>query len=293
MAEKDLSVKLVNPFSGEIIHLPPIMVAIPGFHTVPEYYIHRVILSCDPCLYPYSYVVAAMYNSAPVVAFIKSGEQSWTYVYNKFRPVNDILFHKEQLYAVNSRNQVLVIDYEGNDSSDDSEDEDEDEDDDEVEYYEGPCVEYLISQPTEYSHVSYLVESLDGGLLLVRRRYLEIIDDINCKVTVGFKVYRMTRKHSSDEEEEPEWVEIKSLPNILLFVGDNHSICIPAFGFCNCQSNCMYFADDCTERDPDAPYEAADMGIFHLESGQIGKHYELPQSLSYLPPAVWILPKLQ
>ncbi|XP_027097300.1 F-box protein SKIP23-like [Coffea arabica] len=200
---------------------------------------------------------------------------------------NKVYFHKEQLYAVNSRNQVLVIDYEGNDSSDDSEGEDE------VEYYEGPCVEYLISQPTEYSHVSYLVESLDGGLLLVRRRYLAIIDDINYKVTVGFKVYRMTRKHSSDEEEEPEWVEIKSLPNIALFVGDNHSICIPAFGFRNCQSNCIYFTDDCTERDPDAPYEATDMGIFHLESGQIGKHYELPQSLSYLPPAEWILPKLQ
>ncbi|KAL6285736.1 hypothetical protein ACE6H2_010126 [Prunus campanulata] len=74
-------VVLRNPFTkAKPIFLPPLKTIIshdgPPYH---EHYVRKVILSADPILNLENYVVVALYGRGLMLAFIKAGQNNWTY----------------------------------------------------------------------------------------------------------------------------------------------------------------------------------------------------------------------
>ncbi|XP_059669346.1 putative F-box protein At3g25750 [Cornus florida] len=280
-AEQDLSITLINPFSGKTISLPPVTEVYSGYRDgeaifVPDFHIRKVILSDDPSQNPNNYVVVTIYSDIPRVAFIRSGDQSWTYVGEK-KPIKDIYFYKGQLYALDGYNSLLKINTDNNiissSSSSDSR------------------YEIVVPRCLNFCHKPYLVESSNGDLLMVQRHHWKRKGSVHLDVTVGFKVYKLMM-HPSGEEGETEWVRIDGLGDDALFLGDNHTIRIVASDIPNCQPDSIYYTDDYCDRFHHLPYEARDMGVFNFKGGSIERHYILDASHQYMPPAVWIMHKL-
>ncbi|VVA38443.1 PREDICTED: F-box [Prunus dulcis] len=115
-----------------------------------------------------------------------------------------------------------------------------------------------------YCFHAYLVESTKGDLLHILRFYA-LSDG-----SIGHNV------------------EVKSIGDEALFVGDNHSISILASNFPRCQPNSIYYADDYISNYPSLEGdEAYAMGIFNLGDGTITQHYSLHSNSQR---AIWVVP---
>lgn len=156
-------------------------------------------------------------------------------------------------------------------------------------------------QFSHFANKGYLVESTKGELLHVRRflkRRNETEDgffrfddkDIWFLWTESFKVYKLlfNERHDSIVQQ----VEVKSLGDEALFVGDNYSVSVLTSNFPGCQPNSIYYADDLIEyREVRLPDDGpSDMGIFNLDDETITQHYPLHSWQKNFPPALWIVP---
>ncbi|PON48612.1 heme peroxidase [Trema orientale] len=115
------------------------------------------------------------------------------------------------------------------------------------------------SYTTITSSKRYLVEAY-GELLLAERHFLWLDFD----------------------EEEGEWVEIESLGDVALFLGDNSSIPVLASNFTGCQPNCTYFTHD----------EDDMFGMYEVESQSFKLHYSMePAALLKMAsrPPIWVI----
>ncbi|PQM40611.1 F-box protein [Prunus yedoensis var. nudiflora] len=150
-----------NPFTkANPIYLPPlnahVLVYEPFYY---EHYVPKVILSADPTLNPENYVVVALYRCWFELAFIKAGQNSWTYVNPAGTSYGDVIFYKSQLYAVTSFVAIGSLDVYGSDSN-------------------NPSQPPSIKLPTPrkpfrfYCFHAYLVESTQGDLLHILRYYV-------------------------------------------------------------------------------------------------------------------------
>ncbi|CAI9100463.1 OLC1v1037574C1 [Oldenlandia corymbosa var. corymbosa] len=103
--------KLVNPFTRKMMKIP----------CNKSCDFTKVILSCDPTTYPNDFVLAAVSGVAcgslsQILAFIKVGEKSWTFLANPKFPrdeIRDLIFHQGLFYVLLERNQLVAIDYKG------------------------------------------------------------------------------------------------------------------------------------------------------------------------------------
>ncbi|XP_034203859.1 F-box protein At2g26160-like [Prunus dulcis] len=84
-------------------------------------------------------------------------------------------------------------------------------------------------------------------------------------ITTHFMVFKVPPFNDEECEsyEIGEYVELESLGDEALFVGDNYSLSVLASKFRGCQPNCIYFTDDSINFRQNA-YIACDMGIFNL-----------------------------
>ena len=69
-----------------------------------------------------------------------------------------------------------------------------------------------------------------------------IEDEYRYGMTIKFMVYKL-----ADFCGDPHWIEMNSLGNDASFLGDNHSILVVTSDFVGCQSNSIYFCDDCDD----------------------------------------------
>ena len=250
-----------------------------------EYSIVKGVLSADPTVNSKEYILMVIYGSEQRLAFIKSGDKDWTYIDGRAYSIEyhyetdslsppppptlwhmrDIIFHKQRFYVLYFMGQLLTCDVSNIDIT-------------------GLKVKMMTTQDRlgRPFGKAYLVESLEGGELL---RVLRIYD--SNKVTKGFKVYKLVecRMHC-------EWIEVTSLGNFALFLGDNHSISILASDYPGCEPNSIYFCWDhvlCSHRRLKGPH---DIGVFNLEDGMVVKNYTLDCSHGPMPmpPPIWILP---
>ncbi|PON90858.1 hypothetical protein TorRG33x02_132640 [Trema orientale] len=146
------------------------------------------------------------------------------------------------------------------------EEEEEDDDDDEFGYY---------------YYKRYLVESSGGDLLQVKR-YRQWN---NNRVTVFFRIFKL----SSDLS---RWVEMKTLGEDSLFLGDNSSISVLASRYVGCQKNCIYFTHDkdVTGYSRHGPW---DLGVYDLESGLCTRGFNIDAALITKMVGrspIWVLP---
>ncbi|PON91684.1 hypothetical protein TorRG33x02_125150 [Trema orientale] len=101
------------------------------------------------------------------------------------------------------------------------------------------------------------------------------------------------------DDEKSRWVEIKSLGDAALFLGDNSSIYVCALDLVGCKPNCVYFSHDdnrTTLFDPDTG--PSDLGMYNLENKSIENftlhHVEDSALVAKMiaQPPIWVLPTL-
>ena len=248
-----------------------------------DYSIVRGVLSSDPDVNMNDYVLMVIYGSQERLAFIKSGDKHWTYIdknvcgffkstYSKCMVFpdrglwhwKDIICSNGLFYVLDHLGVLLSCDVSSN---------------------------LKLKRFTELdtdtlhrnaSHKTYLVESPEGDLL----RVIKIGDDEDDSMTtIGFMIYKLV-----DSLENPKWSRVRSLGDVSLFLGDNHSTSVRASDFTGCQPNSIFFCDDYFEY-----YYLrggpTDIGVCDLHDGTIRRHYSLHSSQKLMPPPLWILPK--
>ena len=223
---RSYEVTLYNPFSEKLIHLPPLERSISfkgGFsiiHPPPR----RAVLSTDPNANREDFVLMMKHTAyvkqnlttstardedsgiKHMIAFIRSGDQDWTY--KEFPDVEDIVYSNGLFYLLHRSGVLFSCDVQS--------------------------TGYKLRQISSHSPVnpggvweSYLVESPEGDLLRVIKKYRD-----------GFMVYKLVWLDSRN----PIWEEVMDLGDVALFLGENHSISVTASNFGGCRSNSIYYS---------------------------------------------------
>ncbi|KAL5724994.1 hypothetical protein ACHQM5_008191 [Ranunculus cassubicifolius] len=271
MVTPSFQVSLLNPFlsHNNEIQLPPLTAFERDEDEVVHIrYIAKAVLSANPTYDP-NYTVFVIHGGRLHLAFLKPGDKKWTNLNFKYQLIFDILPHGDQFYAVNHTGRVYAIDL----------------------HRPRPKVSMISPRPDGsmlHSECKYLVECC-GDLLLIHRfrGYGREPRVTTHYFTGGFKVLKLDR-------ECRKWVEMKSLGNNILFLGDNSSFSISASHFPECKPNSIYFTDDYDLGYYRRYYQncasergAHDMGVFSLEDGSIEPHYPMSED-DIIPPPVWI-----
>ncbi|KAE8698335.1 putative Adenine nucleotide alpha hydrolases-like superfamily protein [Hibiscus syriacus] len=241
-----------------------------------------------------NYGLVLLCNNGEEIAYNASGSDYWTVLDVSHPPYQDILCHRNYLYALSDKNSIEVWElHVGSGHVKKTSD------------IVFPFPDKSLSKENSLRDVCtcrfYLVESC-GDLLFVVRfigNYVDwdgtllhehdlLIEDSNhpkvCPYrTFLFHVYKMDFK-------ELEWVEMDTLDDRALFLGGNQSVSVLARCFLNCEKDCIYFSDDCWERmEEDYLYGGHDMGIYDLKDGSLKPVFEF-SSDKIQPPPCWVIP---
>lgn len=242
----------------------------------------KLILFGDPSINgDNSFMVVAFYTADSSLGFLRGGELFWSSIETMVEyAITDAIFYKGQVYAVD-KNFGRIVSFDVKSSS-------------------RKPQKAKIHNTTDMcsSSQSYLVESSKGELLHVRR-FLKLQrewDQLTMPVTRTFKVYKLV---FDDNGSVAQQVELKTIGDETLFVGDNQSLSVSASSFSWCRSNSIYYTSDSITVEEDYlnfnHCHQCDMGIFNLEEGTTTPIQCYPQNSSYefnLEPAIWILPPI-
>ncbi|XP_068319501.1 F-box protein SKIP23-like [Pyrus communis] len=270
-ADDNLAITLLNPFTGRTIRLPPVTEVPPQAETFKcDYYINKVVLSADPCLFPNDYEVLVLYDHAGhKIAHFKSGDDGWSHIV--IRTVIgfcDLIYYEGRFLVVSYDGLVFSIDTSSGSTA-------------------KPDIILVVKHAPQGG--ATLVESSSGELLLIRK--LDVFDFWFGKMTQSFKVYRVECA-CGDRPEQVE--EIESIGNDALFLDYTASMRVSALDFPGCQPNCIYFvADDWTGHLNEEPQGPLHMGAFNLENRRTETHqYCIDRPKANVPASIWILPTI-
>ncbi|KAM4083986.1 hypothetical protein ACB094_08G098800 [Castanea mollissima] len=292
--DENMAITLLNPFdkSASKITLPSLK------HRkrikIAQFNVLKVVLSHNPTSSQDNYAVVVIYAPSNFLAFINPTQQhAWTYLDENLTGFTDIAYYGGLAYAVGRLGMVVSFDVNSKN------------------YSSSQLLRPNIIVPggchTTFRSAArvYIVESMKGDLLVVRRffkrreRFLEEIEEEEEErksVTESFKVHKLLLNDQTKGSLE-EHVEVKSLGDEALFVGDNQSMSILASNFPGCQPNSIYFTDDSIDvfaiTNTYRPKGPSDMGIYCLENGTFQKHYTPEYKHRYLAPPLWVVPPLQ
>ncbi|KAK4284891.1 hypothetical protein QN277_001663 [Acacia crassicarpa] len=203
------------------------------------------------------------------LALFKSGDKEWTIIPEMPTPYDDVCVFQGQLYAVDSTGRTVVV---GLDSG-----------------------VRLVAEPVFGGDKKFLVES-DGQLLLVDKylsfdyqclgAYDGFYDDVcfGCEQAVKFEVFKL-------DEEGKEWVELKSLGDRVVLLGDDCAFSSSASGLFVSKGNRIIFRDDYFN---DTAKEDG-LGVFELNDDRISPISDYPGYCKlFWPPPDWLrLPRLR
>ncbi|KAL5549938.1 hypothetical protein UlMin_000114 [Ulmus minor] len=247
---------------------------------------HVATFTADPVENPNDLTIVVIYGEFQQLASIRpTKDNKWTRVVDTQMPFDDILYYNNQFYAITMKGKVISFDVTNPFNlnikvitKEISENEEE--------------KEFLGSRS--------LVESC--GELLMVERYWDKFDTGDCedneacedceysfdRFTVKFKVFKLSLNGPI------MWVEIKSLGDVALFLGDNCSFSIMASNFDGCLSNCIYFTqdDDTTGYGPHGP---CDLGIYSVERSLFKWNFSMNPNViakMFERPPIWLVPKI-
>ncbi|KAE9453332.1 hypothetical protein C3L33_14766, partial [Rhododendron williamsianum] len=285
--EEDSGITLLNPFSGRALSLPkvgcePYNINPAMRHNLKyEYDVKKVILSCgDPS--SDEFVVVAIYSMCNALAYIKPG-RSKHWIKIKGGNYSDAIYHQGIFYVMDKYSGVLYLD---------------------VRDYSEPKGRLVVNHTTRrHPFKAYIVVLSTGKDLLLVERFLKKKGRPARWVTSSFKIFKLgfvcgsgSSISGGSQQFAKEWVEINSLGDDTLFLGDNYSLSVTASSFPGCQANCVYYTDDVyTDTSaPWYPYGPRDMGIYSFVDGSLAPHYEFKkkQMKVPMPPPIWIVPTL-
>lgn len=276
--DKEDVITWVNPFKDVApISLPPI----DNYMVCKDYdfNVHKVTLSVDPITSPTDYVVAAIYTTRSCLAFIKAGQEFWTYIQDTDHfGFIDITFYKGLVYAVTRWKKIVCFD---------------------LCYSDDPwSVEQRIpnvllqrSDDATYSPLTYLVKSLEGELWMVRR-FINRVKNIN-KGTNSLHVFKLELNDKGDKLMHLS--KLESLGDNVLFVGDGDSMSVSTSYFSSyLQKDSIYYSDNYYNEVP-VPYPRGpfDMGIYNIKHGSFGVHCPYKSYFKGMAPPIWVVPPFQ
>ncbi|XP_058784058.1 F-box protein SKIP23-like [Vicia villosa] len=272
-------ITLLNPFKDAVsITLPPIYFLDWDRNRSAdgEFDVHKVVLSTNPTFKPHDYVVVAIYSVRMCLAFLKAGQNTWTYVDDIHCSFSDVIFYKDLVYAVGRRNNIVSFDL--------SKLEDE-----------KITLKVVSLKGNDYADRAYLVKSLEENLWLVRK-FIDFPDgEDNLDPSTGtkkFEVYNL--KLDLQTGELIQMLKIDSLGDNVLFVGDSDSVAVSASYFSNyLQKDSIYYTADFYLDVPPYPNGAFDMKIYNVKEKTFRQHCPYYHWFKGMPPAVWIIPPFQ
>lgn len=207
------------------------------------------------------------------LAMYKSGDKRWSIIHDMPSPYDDVILFKGDFYAVDSTGRAVLVGLSSNVA--------------------------LVANPVFGGDKKFLVES--SGELLMVDMYLSMgppevdLSDENEDVfeqfdgclgerTVRFKVFKLDR-------EGKKWVEVKSLDDRMLFLGDDCTFSASASDL-SCCRNCIFFTDNFfySGGEEDGVFKGRDIGVYDMENGSIAALTDYPEySKLFWPPPDWIL----
>ncbi|XP_074291496.1 putative F-box protein At5g55150 [Silene latifolia] len=277
---------LFNPFyfgnEKGTIYLPPFSAAMDfsesetSYDVLPEYYICKAVLSSDPVA-SRNYTVMLIYGKCRNLAYYMSGDESWTCLDGN-PLIDDLIYSDGRFTAIDLCGELFVSDPEVNNPQ--------------LESISAP-----LYSPTNHVPRRYIVESNDGNALLQVVKSFEFRPSSNGGIisrTLGFSVYKLGKKR-----EMFDWLELSSIGDAALFVGDSHSYCVKASAFPGIIPNSIYFTDDyrgfSTTYSKNHQFRGPiDAGVFLIREQSFRRHYN-PVDVDMergLPPHIWILPTI-
>ncbi|PON66015.1 hypothetical protein PanWU01x14_112420 [Parasponia andersonii] len=175
-------------------------------------HVYKALITTDPLANPNDCMVIVIFGEFRDLAYIRPAKDTkWTRINVKW-PLYDILLYKDHaLYAIDNQRQLECIDI------------------------SDPC-NIKVNLVTTSRDLSgcvkcYLVRSSKGELLQVERHLDSGEDGVTKHQTTDVRVFKLDFDGS-----QPRWIEIKSLDDATLFLGDNSSVSVQASNFVGCYS---------------------------------------------------------
>ncbi|KAL6223673.1 hypothetical protein ACLB2K_002532 [Fragaria x ananassa] len=264
--------------SADSIRLPPLKLTrmteeYQREHLKEKYqeYIEKVVLSSDPNTSPNNYVVIVLYGyQGCKLAFIKGGEERWTYVDRRISRLRDAMFYRNQVYAVGGA-QEKIVSFDVN----------------------GPPKVKQATRTGEYKgggwiHNSYLVESASGEHVWHVRR-LGTFSKRTGLYSERFKVYKVV--FDAQDGSVVEQVKVESNGDEALFVGVSHSVSVLASNFPgSCKPNSIYYTNYDLHGHTEPESRPLPYRVFSLDEGSITCYHEFNSQSPEESWGVWVLP---
>lgn len=285
--DQRLAITLHNPLQNattEPIRLPPLDAVTIPIEDAPlyEYYVSKVVLSADPSSHPdQDYAVIVICDIGKKLGFIKRGQTRWTY-FSNYRNIfySDVVFYKDQIYAVGTWGDMVSLEFNS------------------LMQPKVTLLDSIYRKFTYYAVRAYLVESIKGELLHVRRvRFYGRgpMHGIKLHTREIFEVFKLV--FDKKNKSRVEHVKLKDIGGQALFVGNNHCFSLLASNYPHqCRPNSIYFTDDLTFFGPFRPLNEGpcdEIGVYDLKDGSVTPYHSL--SLNWelrKPPAIWIVPSI-
>ena len=200
------------------------------------------------------------------LAMFRRGDKKWTIIDDMQSPYDDVIYFDGKFFAVDNTGRTVVVDVADGSS---------------------PVVKFGANSVFGGDKKS-LVES-EGELLLVDTYFSMYLDDDDhvrwmIERMIQFKVFKL-------DQSEHKWIEVESLGDRLLFLGDDSSFSARASDFHGCKGNSICFTNISffSDAEDEDASRSGTIGVFDLDTGSIGPISSYANySRAIWPPPAWV-----
>ncbi|KAJ3701024.1 hypothetical protein LUZ61_004729 [Rhynchospora tenuis] len=248
-----LNFHLLNPFTRKCYDLPPLphysLYDIRRHMLVP-----KAILDRDPS-HSSDFKVLMMYGSEKKLAFWKLGDPTWTLIQDTSIWFHDIIFFKEDFYAVgtcNCYNEIYLVNT-----------------------GPSPCAKRVGPLVKDRDAVAYLVDYMEE--LLIVQRYRKVLFEEQLYITKKIVIFKI-------DLEQGKFYEYKPIEGYSVFMGANSCVTVDPSKYPGCKKNALYLTD--TPNNISGERGFKDLWIYDMVEGLFSRYYS---TTHYLPASpIWL-----
>ncbi|XP_078175210.1 F-box/kelch-repeat protein At1g57790-like [Carex rostrata] len=272
----ELNFLFLNPFTKKCYDLPPlppydkytntpyIKVSQSDedytFADMQLFLVSKAILDCDPSKCS-DFKVLITYGSNRKLAYWCFGDSAWTLIQGVYATIDDIIFFKENFYAIGNlcrHNEIYVVNV-GPD----------------------PKIKRVGPKVPVHDSFSYLVDYM-GPLLVVQRWRKELKRGLIMTKKVIVKTIDL---------EEENYHEYKPMDGHAVFMGANSCVTVDASKYDRCKMNALYLTDMplyYTEE-----FGCKDLQIYNMDQRSFSRYYSFKPYIPFVASPIWFIPNLR